>query len=103
MSSSTARPRTCATRAARSSAARIPLPADLNGCEAASAPGAGWSPGRRTRPSSLRPPRVTRSIAEELFLSERAVERHISSIFGKLDLPTTDQDHRRVLAVLAYL
>ncbi|HET8821949.1 MAG TPA: response regulator transcription factor [Thermoleophilaceae bacterium] len=47
--------------------------------------------------------RTNRSIAEALFLSERAVERHITSIFGKLDLPTTEQDHRRVLAVLAYL
>jgi DNA-binding NarL/FixJ family response regulator len=47
--------------------------------------------------------RTNHSIAEALFLSERAVERHITSIFGKLDLPTTEQDHRRVLAVLAYL
>jgi DNA-binding NarL/FixJ family response regulator len=47
--------------------------------------------------------RTNRSIAEALFLSERAVERHITSIFGKLALPTTEQDHRRVLAVLAYL
>jgi DNA-binding NarL/FixJ family response regulator len=47
--------------------------------------------------------RTNRAIAGELFLSERAVERHITSIFGKLDLPTTEQDHRRVLAVLAYL
>jgi DNA-binding NarL/FixJ family response regulator len=47
--------------------------------------------------------RTNRAIAAELFLSERAVERHVTSIFGKLDLPTTEQDHRRVLAVLAYL
>jgi DNA-binding NarL/FixJ family response regulator len=47
--------------------------------------------------------RTNRAIAEELFLSERAVERHVTSIFAKLDLPTTGQDHRRVLAVLAYL
>jgi DNA-binding NarL/FixJ family response regulator len=47
--------------------------------------------------------RTNRAIAEQLFVSERAVERHVTSIFGKLDLPTTDQDHRRVLAVLAYL
>jgi DNA-binding NarL/FixJ family response regulator len=47
--------------------------------------------------------RTNRAIAGELFLSERAVERHITSIFNKLDLPTGEQDHRRVLAVLAYL
>jgi DNA-binding NarL/FixJ family response regulator len=47
--------------------------------------------------------RTNRAIAAELFLSERAVERHVTSIFGKLDLPATEQDHRRVLAVLAHL
>jgi DNA-binding NarL/FixJ family response regulator len=47
--------------------------------------------------------RTNRAIAEQLFVSERAVERHVTSIFGKLDLPATNQDHRRVLAVLAYL
>jgi DNA-binding NarL/FixJ family response regulator len=47
--------------------------------------------------------RTNRAIAEQVFLSERAVERHVTSIFGKLDLPVTDQDHRRVLAVLAHL
>jgi len=47
--------------------------------------------------------RTNRAIANELFVSERAVERHVTSIFVKLDLPTTDHDHRRVLAVVAYL
>jgi DNA-binding NarL/FixJ family response regulator len=47
--------------------------------------------------------RTNRAIAEQLFVSERAVERHVTSIFGKLALPVTEQDHRRVLAVLAYL
>jgi DNA-binding NarL/FixJ family response regulator len=47
--------------------------------------------------------RTNRAIAAELYVSERAVERHITSIFGKLGLPTGEQDHRRVLAVLAYL
>ena len=47
--------------------------------------------------------RTNRAIAEALFVSERAVERHVTSIFSKLDLPTGEQDHRRVLAVLAYL
>jgi DNA-binding NarL/FixJ family response regulator len=47
--------------------------------------------------------RTNRAIAGKLFLSERAVERHVTSIFSKLDLPSGGQDHRRVLAVLAYL
>jgi len=47
--------------------------------------------------------RTNRAIAEDLFVSERAVERHVTSIFTKLDLPTGEQDHRRVLAVLAFL
>jgi DNA-binding NarL/FixJ family response regulator len=47
--------------------------------------------------------RTNRAIAEQLFISERAVERHVTAIFSKLDLPTTGEDHRRVLAVLTYL
>jgi len=47
--------------------------------------------------------RSNHSIAAELVVSERAVEKHVTSIFGKLDLPATADDHRRVLAVLAYL
>jgi DNA-binding NarL/FixJ family response regulator len=47
--------------------------------------------------------RTNRAIAGELFLSERAVERHITSIFAKLELSAGERDHRRVLAVLAYL
>jgi DNA-binding NarL/FixJ family response regulator len=43
------------------------------------------------------------AIADRLVVSERAVEKHISSIFSKLGLPPSDSDHRRVLAVLAYL
>jgi DNA-binding NarL/FixJ family response regulator len=43
------------------------------------------------------------AIAEKLVVTPRAVEKHVTSIFGKLRLPATDQDHRRVLAVLAFL
>jgi DNA-binding NarL/FixJ family response regulator len=42
-------------------------------------------------------------IAEALVLTVGAVEKHIASIFGKLRLHQSDSDHRRVLAVLAYL
>jgi DNA-binding NarL/FixJ family response regulator len=47
--------------------------------------------------------RSNHAIAEELVITERAVEKHVTSIFGKLDLPPTADAHRRVLAVLKYL
>jgi DNA-binding NarL/FixJ family response regulator len=47
--------------------------------------------------------RSNHSIAAELVVTERAVEKHTTSIFGKLGLPATGEGHRRVLAVLAYL
>lgn len=43
------------------------------------------------------------AIAEQLVISEGAVEKHVSNVFAKLGLPVTATDHRRVLAVLAYL
>jgi DNA-binding NarL/FixJ family response regulator len=42
-------------------------------------------------------------IAESLVVTPGAVEKHITNIFAKLELPPCDDDHRRVLAVLAYL
>jgi DNA-binding NarL/FixJ family response regulator len=47
--------------------------------------------------------RSNSAIADRLTITERAVEKHISNIFSKLGLPPSDNDHRRVLAVLAYL
>ena len=47
--------------------------------------------------------RSNSAIAERLVVTERAVEKHVTSIFGKLQLPATGEEHRRVLAVLAYL
>jgi DNA-binding NarL/FixJ family response regulator len=47
--------------------------------------------------------RTNRGIARLLFLSERAIERQITAIFAKLDLPASQHSHRRILAVLAYL
>jgi DNA-binding NarL/FixJ family response regulator len=47
--------------------------------------------------------RSNSGIAERLVVTDRAVEKHVSNIFWKLDLPATTQDHRRVLAVLAWL
>jgi DNA-binding NarL/FixJ family response regulator len=47
--------------------------------------------------------RTNAAIARELVVSDGAVEKHISNIFTKLDLPPTEHDHRRVLAVLRWL
>jgi DNA-binding NarL/FixJ family response regulator len=47
--------------------------------------------------------RSNRAIGKELFLSSRAVERHVQAIFKKLGLSDTEDDNRRVLAVLALL
>jgi DNA-binding NarL/FixJ family response regulator len=47
--------------------------------------------------------RSNHAIAEELVVTERAVEKHVTGIFSKLDLGPTPEDHRRVLAVLTYL
>jgi DNA-binding NarL/FixJ family response regulator len=47
--------------------------------------------------------RSNQGIAERLVVTERAVEKHVTSIFSKLRLPAATADHRRVLAVLAYL
>jgi DNA-binding NarL/FixJ family response regulator len=47
--------------------------------------------------------RSNRAIAKQLFLSPRAIERHVQAIFQKLQLPDSEDDNRRVLAVVALL
>jgi serine/threonine-protein kinase PknK len=47
--------------------------------------------------------RSNNGIAHRLFVSEGAVEKHVRSILTKLRLPASDEDHRRVLAVLMFL
>jgi DNA-binding NarL/FixJ family response regulator len=47
--------------------------------------------------------RTNAAIARKLVVTEGAVEKHISSILTKLDLPPSEDDHRRVMAVLAWL
>jgi DNA-binding NarL/FixJ family response regulator len=47
--------------------------------------------------------RSNAAIAAALVVTERAVEKHVTGIFSKLDLPTSGEDHRRVLAVLQFL
>lgn len=47
--------------------------------------------------------RSNAGIARRLWVTEGTVEKHIHSILGKLDLPATEEDHRRVLAVITFL
>ena len=47
--------------------------------------------------------RSNSAMADALVVSERAVEKHVTAIFSKLGLPPAVEDHRRVLAVLAFL
>jgi DNA-binding NarL/FixJ family response regulator len=44
-----------------------------------------------------------KAIGERLWISGNTVEKHVKSIFGKLELPATEDDHRRVLAVVRFL
>jgi DNA-binding NarL/FixJ family response regulator len=47
--------------------------------------------------------RSNKGIGEQLVITQRAVQKHVSSVFDKLGLPAGDDDNRRILAVLAYL
>ncbi len=47
--------------------------------------------------------RSNHAIGEQLVISQRAVEKHVTGIFEKLELPSEAETHRRVLAVLAYM
>jgi serine/threonine-protein kinase PknK len=47
--------------------------------------------------------RTNHGIAEQLFLSERTVESHVRRLLLKLNVPDTADDHKRVLAVIAFL
>ena len=47
--------------------------------------------------------RSNRAIAERLFVTDHTVEKHVKNIFGSLQLPLSQDDHRRVLAVITFL
>jgi DNA-binding NarL/FixJ family response regulator len=61
------------------------------------------SPREREVLSLMAEGRSNVAIAEKLVITQRAVEKHVKSIFQKLRLPQAETDHRRVLAVLRYL
>ncbi len=61
------------------------------------------SPREREVLSLMAEGRTNNAIAEALVVTPGAVEKHVSNIFGKLNLAAAGDDHRRVLAVLAFL
>jgi DNA-binding NarL/FixJ family response regulator len=63
----------------------------------------GLSPRERQVLGLMAEGRSNSAVAQRLRVSEGAVEKHVSSIFTKLTLPPSEDDHRRVLAVLTYL
>lgn len=63
----------------------------------------GLSPREREVLELMAQGRSNDAIGKAMFITPRAVEKHVTSIFAKLRLPATAEDHRRVLAVLAYL
>ncbi len=64
---------------------------------------AGLTPREREALSLMAEGKTNAAIARAMVVTPGAVEKHVSNIFAKLDLPATDDDHRRVLAVLAFL
>jgi DNA-binding NarL/FixJ family response regulator len=66
-------------------------------------PLAGLTPREREVLELMAEGRSNNAIAEHMVVTERAVEKHVTSIFGKLGLAPAPEDHRRVLAVLAFL
>jgi DNA-binding NarL/FixJ family response regulator len=71
--------------------------------EGADNPIAVLTPREREVLAAMAEGRTNVGIAKLLTITEGATEKHISNIFGKLELPDSPDDHRRVLAVLAYL
>ncbi|HUY45301.1 MAG TPA: helix-turn-helix transcriptional regulator [Streptosporangiaceae bacterium] len=77
--------------------------AKLMGRRAADEPVARLSPREREVLELMAEGRSNSAIAQRLFITEKAVSKHSTSIFTKLDLMPSDDDNRRVLAVLAFL
>ncbi|WP_375341740.1 response regulator [Patulibacter defluvii] len=76
----------------------------VRGRDAGGAPALdGLTPREREVLALMAEGRTNAAIAEALVVTPKAVEKHVSNLFAKLDLPVGHGDHRRVLAVLAYL
>ena len=75
----------------------------LVGCRRGEDPLSQLTPREREVLELIAEGRSNQGIADKLVVTERAVEKHVTSIFGKLRLPAAPEDHRRVLAVLTYL
>ena len=87
-------------------AARHSIRRSSDGCYARSSIDGGLgllTPREREVLSLMAEGRTNGGIAKRLYLSERTVETHVASIMGKLRLPSGEDDHRRVLAVVTYL
>jgi DNA-binding NarL/FixJ family response regulator len=77
--------------------------AELVGRTRGDDPVARLSPREREVMELMAEGRSNHAIGQRLFISPRAVEKHVTSIFTKLALPAAADDHRRVLAVLTFL
>ncbi|HEX3872733.1 MAG TPA: response regulator transcription factor [Solirubrobacteraceae bacterium] len=77
--------------------------AELVGRRAGGSPLEALSPREHEALGLMAEGRTNAGIARAMVVTPGAVEKHISNIFSKLDLPATEDDHRRVLAVLAFL
>jgi DNA-binding NarL/FixJ family response regulator len=87
----------------RSQPARCHVVARLIGRRPPSDPMASLTPRERDVLALMAEGRTNVDIARRLCLTERTVESHVTSILAKLNRSTTDEDHRRVLAVLTHL
>ncbi len=74
----------------------------LVGSKSTSDPLAQLTPREREVLELIAEGRSNQAIADRMYVTLRAVEKHVTNIFEKLDLPATADDHRRVLAVLTY-
>jgi DNA-binding CsgD family transcriptional regulator len=94
-----------AVRAVEARLRKLPFVAELVGERRAAPEGPldSLSPREREVLSLMAEGRTNNAIAEALVVTPGAVEKHVSNIFSKLDLAAAGDDHRRVLAVLAFL